>query len=297
MWRSLLTSLVRPKKVTFAWGNGSCPLRNQRSGSNYARWTADEDRKLIELRQQGLQFSQITDIMSNRTLAALVARFNILKPGKIVRPQPRANAIVRHWSPQEEELMLEMLQQGLTRADMMNRLPGRTYNSIRCHLAARETWTPGHRQKNRIYKDAEIQRMIHMRLKEARSFKEIALEFKVHQRSVSEAWYSRCLPLVSEEAREMIRLQRIWSPKEIDHLLRLHRKGTLTTREAALQFPSKSMRQVQSYCARRMLKFPRCSKKPKARIFRRPKRVKHSTADSEAQAKSLGPQEDESEEA
>ena len=240
MWRSLLTPLVRPKKVKFAWGNGKWPLRSQRSGSGHVRWTANEDRKLIELRQKGLPWSQITDIMSHRSLVGLLARFQVLNPGNIP-PQPRANVTLRNWSTQEEELLLEMVQQGLTCADMASRLPGRTYYPIKGHLAARDTWTSGHRQKRRIYADAEIQRMIHMKLKEARTFKEIALEFKVSQYSIAEIWQIRCLPLVSKEAREMISLQRHWSPKETDRLLRLHRKGTLSTSEAALQFPSKSL--------------------------------------------------------
>jgi transposase len=261
MWRSLLTSLVRPKKVTFAWGNGTCPLRSQRPGSSYARWTADEDRKLVELRQQGLEFSQVANMMSNRSLVAIINRFGKVKPGSVT-PQSRSKATPRLWSPQEEALLLEMVQQGVSHHDMANRLPGRSYPSIKCHLANRETWTSGQRQKHRTYTDAELQRMIHMRLKEARSFKEIALEFNCSQQSVTEVWRARCLRLIPEEAQELIKMHRLWSQKETDHLIKLHRKGTLSTRDVALQFPSKSLTHVRQKCLRELLVFPRCTKKP-----------------------------------
>jgi hypothetical protein len=108
--------------------------------------------------------------------------------------------------------------------------------------------------------------MIHMRLKEVRSFKEIALEFNSSQQSITEVWRARCLRLVPKEAQELIKMHRLWSQKETDHLLKLHREGTLSTRDVALQFPSKSLLHVRQKCLRELLVFPRYTKKPKVQI-------------------------------
>jgi transposase-like protein len=232
-------------------------------------------------------------MMSNRSLVAIQNRFRKVNPGGT--PQSRSKATHRRWSPQEEALLLEMVQQGVSHHDMASRLPGRSYPSIKCHLANRETWTSGQRQKRRTYTNAELQRMIHMRLKEARSFKEIALEFKLSQQSITDVWRTRCLRLVPKEAQELIKVHRLWSQKETDHLMKLHREGNLSTRDVALQFPSKSLLPVRQKCLRELLVFPRYTKKPEVRVLSRPKLVQHSTADSKAEAKNLGPQEDESE--
>jgi len=289
MWRSLLTSLVRPRKVSLAWGSGKCSPLSQRFESRSAHWTADEDRKLTELRQQGWEYSKIASVISDRSLTAVVRRSNILKLEKTAR-QPRAKTTPRSWSAQEEAFLLEMMQQGLTSYEMAACLPGRTFYSIEKHIANRETWTSGQRRKNRSYADADIQRMIHMRLEEARTYRQIAHEFKCSRESVIELWHGRCLPLVSKEAQELIsiRTQRLWSQKENDHLLNLHRKGVLSIRDAALQFPSKSLANVRARCSRLLLAFPRRTKTPEVGCSGvRMKRKQHSTAGSKAQAKSL----------
>ena len=162
--------------------------------------------------------------------------------------------------------MLEKLEQGLTPLQMMNFFPGRTYSSVNIHTQRLRSWYTGQQEKLKNPADPRIQRIIDMRVKEAKNCQEIASELGLKYEKVHHLWATQCMKMVTKEMLDQIYLQTNWSPAEIEHLVELHRRATLCTRDAALQFPSKTLSAVKTKASHLQLRFPRRSKKPEASV-------------------------------
>jgi len=231
-----------------------------RAVSKTTPWTADEDHRLRELCHQGLPREQISGTMDKRSLSAVKKRCKDLKialpPG-----QKKERRMAPRWSPQETALLFELKEQGLTHEQIASHFPKRSYYAVNNHLLNCESRTLGHQQQRQTYTRADLECIIHMRVKEAMSLAEIASELECSLYSITEVWRSRCVPLLSEETLRLVESYRVWTPKEEEHLLELHRKGTLSTRHAALRFPSKTMATVRAKCSHALLRFPRFSDK------------------------------------
>ncbi|GAB7336215.1 hypothetical protein MBLNU13_g08983t1 [Cladosporium sp. NU13] len=156
--------------------------------------------------------------------------------------------------------MLEKLEQGLTPLQMMGFFPGRTYSSVNKHTQRLRAWYIGQRDKPKTDSDPLIQRIIDMRVKEAKNGREIASELGIKYGQVSNLWETRCVKMVSKEMLDQLYLQTNWSPKEIEHIFELHRRATLCSSDAALQFPSKTLKALMAKCTRLQLRWPIRSK-------------------------------------
>lgn len=185
--------------------------------------------------------------------------------GLTLRDEKTARKI-RPWSAEEDALMLEKLEQGLTPLRIMSFFPGRTYASVNVHTQRLRSWYTGQQEKLKNPADPQIQRIIDMRVKEAKNCQEIASELGVKYERVHHLWETQCMKMVTKEMLDQIYLQKNWSPAEIEHLVELHRRATLCTRDAALQFPSKTLRAVQTKASCLQLLFPRRSKKPEVSV-------------------------------
>ena len=163
-------------------------------------------------------------------------------------------------------MIAEELEQGLTPLQIMSFFPGRTYGSITTHARRLRSWYTGQRERFRNPADPLVQRSIDMRVKEAKNCQDIALELGVKYERVHQLWESQCIKMVTREVLDQIYLQHNWSPAEIEHLVELHRRATLCTRDAALQFPSKTLPAVKAKAYRLQLLFPRRSKKPEVSV-------------------------------
>jgi hypothetical protein len=247
MWLSL-ASLGKPGVLSNIVCNWNRSLHRHLSGQIRAKrrgpWTEDEDRRLLELRRQGLNTGRIVNEMDNRTFRSIDSRVRALAGGIA----PRTERTLRSWSMEEEALLAEKYQQGLSRQQLCSYLPGRTFHAICSKLVTMSRRIPIQKNPKRRRKptDEDVQRMIHMRVKEAKSLQEIAAEFDRSWHSVKSMWQLRCVPIISQAAWDAVRSHRLWTPEETKHLFELHRRGTMTRREIALHFPSKSWDAVRT---------------------------------------------------
>lgn len=271
MWLSVFAPLGRPSKFYGILCNGKCSLRRQSTRSfgreprTQNRWTTEENRKVEDLVKQGLQLSGIVNEMKGRTYPSVLQRVRKVKLGLTLRDE-KTQRKIRPWSAEEDALMLEKLEQGLTPLQMMNFFPGRTYSSVNIHTQRLRSWYTGQQEKLKNPADPRIQRIIDMRVKEAKNCQEIASELGLKYEKVHHLWATQCMKMVTKEMLDQIYLQTNWSPAEIEHLVELHRRATLCTRDAALQFPSKTLSAVKTKASHLQLRFPRRSKKPEASV-------------------------------
>jgi len=271
MWLSVFAPLRRPSKFYGILCNGKCSLRRQSTRSfgreprTQNRWTTEENRKVEDLVKQGLQLSGIVNEMKGRTYPSVLQRVRKVKLGLTLRDE-KTQRKIRPWSAEEDALMLEKLEQGLTPLQIMNFFPGRTYSSVNIHTQRLRSWYTGQQEKLKNPADPRIQRIIDMRVKEAKNCQEIASELGLKYEKVHHLWATQCMKMVTKEMLDQIYLQTNWSPAEIEHLVELHRRATLCTRDAALQFPSKTLSAVKTKASHLQLRFPRRSKKPEASV-------------------------------
>ena len=91
-----------------------------------ARWTAEEDRRLLELREQGKSWEEVHKIFPERSWIAVIARYHRLKPDA-----PGPTKEVNFWTEEEEKLLLELVKADISWEEMAKQLPGRTAKALR----------------------------------------------------------------------------------------------------------------------------------------------------------------------
>ena len=264
---SSLAPLRRPGQFS-----GILCIRNRFAHRNVSRlyrrglskpWTADEDSKLMELRRQGTSMQHIAKEMIGRTFMAIETRIMVLNTGKVSQKK-KDTSRSPIWTPEENALLLEKLQQGLLYRQIASFFPGRTYHAVTTHLQNRERWASPQSRRYQRWTDAELQRIIDMRTKEAKTLTEIAAAFNCTFPAIAGAWRLRCERLISKEAHDSIQRQTLWTPIEEEHLQELHRreKEKMHVDCVALHFPSKTTDAVRNKCRRMGLGFARRRRKP-----------------------------------
>ena len=201
-------------------------------------WTDDQDQKVLELERQGLPVSRIADLVGGSVTRAQVSRrVHVLKAP---RPSKR-----QKWSAEEDAILIQRRQEGLRIEDIVAQLPGRSLQAVHSRWYDQllpitrdqhETWQS---KGPRRWTDAELQRMIKMRVNERKSFADIATELGRSPKSVRSAWTARCASQLPKEALRQGWNFRRWSVEEEERFIQLHNQG-LTIKDIALQFPSRS---------------------------------------------------------
>lgn len=255
-WLALIRQPATSSGIPTIWK--SC-FRRQLSTHDPAKirkWTADEDRKLLQLRQQGLKLGQIAREMDNRTHGGVDQRIRTLRSGLIPGQTPGAQPA---WSTEEDALLQAKLHQGLTYREIAECFPRRNANSIlhriKVKAALVDPLSFAKRRQTRVTED-DIKKIIHMRLNEAKSCGDIALELDRSLYSITRVWDNHCVRRLSQDDIDSIRRQRNWTPKEVKHLLQLHRRGKMLQSEIALHFPSKTLNTVRIKIVRLQLNSP-----------------------------------------
>ena len=153
------------------------------------------------------------------------------------------------WTPEEDAMLLEKARQGLSQLEISHYVPGRSIDAIAYRLRnlrfAEEMATQS--AKPPRITDADLQRIIDMRLNEHMTFLEISMRLGRSYDSIRAVWSARCRPLLSREANDSIRAVsgNLWLPNEVEHLVELYNQGKLSKKEMALHFPSRTLRAVQ----------------------------------------------------
>jgi hypothetical protein len=87
------------------------------------------------------------------------------------------------------------------------------------------------RRQNRVWSDADLRRMIEMRVVERKTELEIATEFDISWKSVRGIWWNRCTKMLSQADILSLQTQRQWTPAEVHHLAELYTRTTIRTKD------------------------------------------------------------------
>ena len=231
-----------------------------KSSVNY--WKPEEDKKLMEIYEQAVNERSdwaafAASKLGGRTVQAVTKRIYLLRHGTPVYNQRRSN---KRWSELEDSILREKLQQGLTLVEILEYLPGRSFDSInyRAEVVFSITdTTTANRVRQKDFTDDQIQRAIHMRLKERKHMSEIATEFRCSLQTARSLWKNRCIPLLSEDVIDSIQLDGHWSHEESLHLRELYTQTELCRSDIALHFPSRNKGSVFHKISRLQLPFER----------------------------------------
>lgn len=260
MWFSI-SSLGIPRGFpSFLCNYGKTSLRQLSNGptpiaaASGRPWTSDEDQKLKDLRQQGLFVRQIATEL-NRSHGAIESRIRALKHEAANHTKKK---IYNPWNVGEDALLLEKFEQGLTAKQITKFFPGRTDEAVSVHLCKVKAAAYGRVQKTSKYTDEFIQRFIDLRLKEAKSYFEIADDLKCCHMTLHNLVPIRVLPILSKGELDAFCFRTRWSPEEMKHLLELQLRGTMFE-DVILQFPSKSRDAIAKQISRECLYFPKKS--------------------------------------
>lgn len=258
MW-SLFAPLGKPSRFSSILCN-HWKYATRRQWSHLTRpWTAEEERKLRSLVQQGFGTTRIASEMSDRPFPTIENRLMRLKAGgKPPRIGDERRGVCR-FTAEENALMLEKRRQGLSHRDIASYFPNRSLPSVSMRFL-RLLDRPASTNRRKNFTEEELQRIIEMRWKEGKTFGEISDEMQCSPRTVSIVCNRRCPSMGPEKARRFIYLNNLWTPQEQEHLVGLQRQGTISVVDAARQFPSRTLTAVRKKIMRMRLTFPRLSK-------------------------------------
>lgn len=243
MW-FLFAPLGKPNRFSSILGNYWKGATHRHSSQSTRRWTEEQDHKLISLFQRGLKVAQIAKELDGHSINSCRWRLSALKGG-LRAPVDGEPDRRRRWTPEEDALLQEKRQQGLSVTDIASHSSSdRSYSSVAKRLQRLSTW-PVSRRHISDFTGEDLQRVIEMRLKEAKTNEEIAHEMQCAPETAVNLWRYRCRRLISKETRDSIYWQTKWTPNEEEHLLELQRRGTMTCPDAALHFPCRTTSSVR----------------------------------------------------
>lgn len=254
MW-SLFAPLGKPSRFPGVLYNfWKCATHRQLSQLT-GPWTAEEERKLRSLAQQGFGPMRIASEMSDRAFSTIEFRLQALKAGGKPLQVEGERRKGRMFTAEEKALMLEKRRQGLSHQGIASYFPDRSLSSVRNHVS-RLMHCPVPKRQTGDFKEEDLQRIIEMKSKEGKSFGEIGRAMQCSPRTIESLWYHRCLSMITEEVLQSTRPSYLWSLHEQEHLLELHRRGTISMSDAARQFPSRTETAVRKKIMRMRLTFP-----------------------------------------
>jgi transposase len=264
MLLSLFAPLGKRSRLSIIFCHGKCsPRRVSTKSIGGRRWTLEENRKLEDLFEQGFSTRGMMNEMKDRSWSSIDNRVVALKKG-LALPDEVTGRKTRPWSAEEDALLVEKLEQGLTPTRIASYFPHRSRASVDIHLRRLKLGPTTLRKKSNELPDGRVQRIIDMKLKEAKTFAQIGSELGLSLVQVAHLWRTQCTTTMSKETLDTFRSQRAWTSNEMKHLLELQSRGTLCTRDVALQFPSKTLIAVRIKSSRERVRFPKFSKEPEA---------------------------------
>ena len=88
------------------------------------RWTAEEEERLVALREQEMSWEEISELFPERSWQALMAKYHRLTPDVLTRT-------VNFWTEEEKKLLLELVEAGKSWEEIAEYFPGRTVTAVR----------------------------------------------------------------------------------------------------------------------------------------------------------------------
>jgi hypothetical protein len=199
----------------------------------------------------------------NRSYSSISDRIGQLKREDITHTKEKNK--MNLWTTEEDALLSEKYQQGLSGRMISQFFPERTYGAVRVRLTKLSLTTCSRPKAVRKlkYTDEFIRRFIDLRLKGTKTYAELAVDLNCSVGVLEQLWMNQCVSKMSTEEQESVRLQYRWTPEEIKHLLELHHRGMMIG-DVILQFPSKSGPAVLNKIKREGLQFPGSNSKKRS---------------------------------
>jgi len=94
----------------------------------------------------------------------------------------------RPWGVEEMALLVEKSKQGLSRKELISYFPDRSYYAVNEKALRLSYLTSSPQMRGRRFSDDDIHRIIDMRVKEARTIPEIALELDRNVDEIHRVW-------------------------------------------------------------------------------------------------------------
>jgi hypothetical protein len=237
-------------------------------GFKQRRWTEEEDKKLLELYEQAVRGKKkpwpdfIANELGYRSFNAVKERLYVHRHG-VIEYKP-----YRRWSQDEDSTIREKIQQGVSILDLPKYLPDRGLNSVKYRVRHLRTVTGITREirvrRQEDFTEDQIQRAIHMRLREQKSHSEVAAEFNCSLSDSKRLWQYRCAPLLSKNDLDSFRDRNYWTTDQKNRLTELYTWTTLDRSDVALQFPSRTRHAVGAMIDR--LQLPSIKKQRQAAL-------------------------------
>lgn len=122
------------------------------------RWNEQEDERLLALRSSGLPWSQISEQMPGRSIYGLTSHWRKLRYRSMdelpcaLKLNAAAQTRGRHYTADEDSLIVKLNSEGLSLRSISSHLPGRTARSVASrwieYLLTRTTKSPTYRSKH-----------------------------------------------------------------------------------------------------------------------------------------------------
>lgn len=257
-------------------GLGPRILFSSSSRASHVRrpFTPDEDRKILELRQQGLSTQKIALQLQDRLAQVVNRRLHLLRAGIKAK-----STCIEFWTPQEDAILHEKRGVGLPVEQLVEYLPGRTVDAIkhRWYVVVKDSHLEKamRKRQNKHWTSAEKQRLVEMRYKEGLSFDSIARSLGRSSMSVRSMWSEKGPTLLTRDVYDSMRPHDAWSADETSLLETLWKDGA-SIGDIMRRLPGRSYRGIMN----------------RAREWRmtRPRRAKHpSKTESDAIRRALEP--------
>ena len=208
------------------------------------RWTEEEERLLLALREQRKSWDEIADYFPERTWRALQARYLKLTRDPSMPKKSRKKAV--KWTPKEEELLIELRDgRGLSWNEIDQHFPGRGWSALESkyyylkrgrpapETVLDESWTP-----------EEYDQLMTLK-KEGKSWREIAEAMPGHsQRSLERRYRSLTRTTRRTPAPTKMGLKDFTT--EEDELLLELGKTDMAWKERAKRFDGRSIASLKS---------------------------------------------------
>lgn len=192
-------------------------------------WSDDEDQKILELERRGMSHLYIAERLGRDFTKSMVrGRLHALEAG---------TSSGTNWRPEEIAMLMKKRQEGLGFKEIAAQLPGRTKQAVSSQYRNRSIAGPLSTKERKAWTEADLRRVIEMRVKERRSIADIAAYLGRSPEAVSTAWKRLCTKLVPKETMQELYYNHRWKPAEEERLVHLREQG-LTHSDIALQFPS-----------------------------------------------------------
>jgi transposase-like protein len=179
--------------------------------SVYKRGNAEDDRKILELSQEGLTTPQIAQQLPDYTYQNVAWRLQYLRAG----PTPTSTG--GRWQLHEDAVLKEKREVGVQWGQIMPSLPGRTIKAAQSryyNLKHNETVSPHGDKKRKPWSLEEKQRVIDMRIVDKMSIVAISKHLGRTYSTTAQTWHRYGHAVLPADVTRTVRKENQWTVEQ-----------------------------------------------------------------------------------